>query len=208
MHDLLAERMMQEPLVKGVSMAMQRGSEHEAEAVAYYELERSIDSVTVGFITNDEGTIGASPDRLIGDDGLLEIKVPSPGTHVGYLLNEAGAGDHYKAQTQGQLWVTGRKFVDVMSYCPGLPEALVRFERDEGFIARLAAAVSEFSSRLESFTAMFRERGWITARKEESAERPDEPRLWLDDGDLEWALTRSIEIHQKQATGGESGGMA
>jgi hypothetical protein len=208
MHDLLAERMLQEPLVKAVSFHMQRGSEHEAEAVAYYELERGTDTVTVGFITNDEGTIGASPDRLIGDDGLLEIKVPSPGTHVGYLLNEAGAGDHYKQQTQGQLFVTGRAWVDVMSYCPGLPEALVRFGRDEEYIGRLAAAVSEFSSRLESFTAMFRDRGWITARKEPPAERPDEPRLFLNDDDLEWALTRSIEIHQKQVIGGESGGMA
>jgi hypothetical protein len=201
MHDLLAERMLDEPLVRAVSMAMQRGSEHEAEAVAYYEMERSVDTVTVGFITNDEGTIGASPDRLVGDDGLLEIKVPSPGTHVSYLLNATGAGDYYKAQTQGQLWVTGRAWVDIMSYNPGLPEALVRFERDEEYIGKLAAAVTEFSSRLESFTAMFRERGWITVQKEPPAERPDEPRLWLTDEDLEWALTRSIEIHQKQATG-------
>jgi hypothetical protein len=83
----------------------------------------------------------------------------------------------------------------------------VRFERDEEFIGKLSSAVTEFSSRLESFTAMFRERGWITARKE-PAEQHDEPRLFLNDDDLEWALARSIEIHQKQVTGGESGGMA
>jgi hypothetical protein len=53
---------------------------------------------------------------------------------------------------------------------------------------------------------MFKERGWIAARKE-PVERPDEPRLWLTDEDLNWALSRSVEIHEKQV-GGESGGMA
>lgn len=204
MHDLLAERMMDEPLTKAVSFHMQRGSEHEAEAIAYYEMERGVDTVRVGFCTNDEGTIGASPDSLIGDDGLLEIKVPAPGTHVGYLLSEAGAGDQYKPQTQGQLWVTGRQWVDIMSYNPGLPEALVRFQRDEEYIGRLAAAVSEFSSRLESFTKLFRERGWISeyGRGETPEVFKDDdgdmPRLCLTDDDLEWALQRSLEIHAKQ----------
>jgi hypothetical protein len=161
LNELLAERILHEPLAKAVTMWMQRGSEHEAEAVGYYEMARSVDTVPVGFCTNDTRTIGASPDRLVGEDGLLEIKVPSPGIHVGYLLSAVGAGDEYKNQIQGQLWVTGRQWVDIMSYNPGMPEALVRFERDEAHIETLSAAVLAFSDRLESVTLTFRDRGWI-----------------------------------------------
>lgn len=161
MHELLAERMLREPQTKAVTMWMQRGSEHEAEAVSYYEMARGVDTEVVGFCTNDEGTIGASPDRLVGEDGLLEIKVPSPAIHVGYLLNADGAGDEYRVQAMGQLWITGRQWVDIMSYNPGMPEALVRFERDEVFIGMLATAVSEFSAKLDAHTARFLENGWI-----------------------------------------------
>ena len=195
MHELLAERMLHEPLVKAVTMWMERGSQHEAEAVAYYEMERNLETMPVGFVTNDEGTIGASPDRLVNADGLLEIKVPSPGVHVGYLLAEHGAGHDYRAQAQGQLWITGREWVDVMSYCPGLPEALVRFTRDEEYIAALARAVSEFSARLEAEARKFRQWGWIEDAPEPKPKKTPEdyPALRLTDEDLEWALERSIE---------------
>src|SRR5262245_45091449 len=73
---LLAERLMGHPITENVSMWMKRGSEMEADAVAFYQLQTDSDTVPVGFITNDEGTIGASPDRLVGEEGLLEIKCP------------------------------------------------------------------------------------------------------------------------------------
>tara|TARA_R110000868_G_scaffold156637_1_gene383597 strand:+ start:804 stop:1610 length:807 start_codon:yes stop_codon:yes gene_type:complete len=173
MNELLAERMLREPQTKAVTMWMQRGSEHEAEAVSYYEMARGVDTDVVGFCTNDEGTIGASPDRLVGEDGLLEIKVPCPAIHVGYLRSAEGAGDDYRIQAMGQLWITGRQWVDIMSYNPGMPEALVRFERDEVFIGMLASAVTEFSARLEAHTAKFRELGWIKDPEPEQIEDYD-----------------------------------
>ena len=182
LNELLAERMLHEPQTKAVTMWMQRGSEHEAEAVSYYEMARGVDTEVVGFCTNDEGTIGASPDRLVGQDGLLEIKVPSPAIHVGYLRNEDGAGDDYRIQAMGQLWITGRKWVDIMSYNPGMPEALVRFERDEVFIAMLATAVEEFAAKLEAYTAKFRELGWIKDPEPEQIE--DYGGLGITDEDL------------------------
>lgn len=194
LNELLAERMLHEPQTKAVTMWMQRGSEHEAEAVSYYEMARGVDTEVVGFCTNDEGTIGASPDRMVGADGLLEIKVPSPAIHVGYLRSADGAGDDYRIQAMGQLWITGRKFVDIMSYNPGMPEALVRFERDEVFIAMLATAVEEFAAKLEAHTAKFRELGWIKDPEPEQIE--DYGGLGISDEDLACMVK---EISDKEA---------
>lgn len=186
MHELLAERILHEPLAKAVTMWMQRGSEHEAEAVAYYEMARGVETKVVGFCTNDAGTVGASPDRLVGEDGLLEIKVPSPAIHVGYLLNSKGAGEEYRIQTQGQLWITGREWVDIMSYNPGMPEALVRFQRDEEVIEKIAAAVTAFSETLESITATFRGNGWIKDREPQVVN--DYDGLGITDEEAAWMI--------------------
>src|SRR3990167_6408597 len=142
---LLAERLMGHPVTEYMSMWMQRGNQAEAEAVQFYELQRDADTIPAGFITNDEGTIGASPDRLVGDDGLLEIKVPSEYIHMSYLMKTGSHYEAYKVQVQGQLWVTGRQWVDVLSWHPELPPALVRIEPDVKFIELLAAAVTQFS---------------------------------------------------------------
>lgn len=160
MHQLLAERMMGRPVIQTPTYWMGRGIALEGEAVAYYEGVRDLDTTMIGFITNDERTIGASPDRFVGADGLLELKVPAEHTHVGYLLAR-GVDAEYWPQVQGQLWVTGRQWVDVMSYHPEMPPAIVRADRDDGFIRTLADAVGEFSRALECKATELRERGWI-----------------------------------------------
>ncbi len=160
MHQLLAERMMGHPVTEFVSTWMDRGQQLEAEAVAYYELQRDAETIKIGFVTNDDRTIGASPDRFVGHDGLLEIKVPREHTHVGYLLTHEVDAE-YRPQVQGQLWVTGRKWADVLSYHPEMPPALVRVERDEAFIAKLSAAIGEFSATLEEEAVRLMGKGWI-----------------------------------------------
>lgn len=200
MNELLAERILREPTTKAVTFYMQRGSEHEAEAVSYYEMARGVDTQVVGFCTNDDGTIGASPDRLVGEDGLLEIKVPSPAIHVGYLRNQEGAGDDYRIQAMGQLWITGRRWVDIMSYNPGMPEALVRFERDEAFIAMLASAVTEFAAKLDSHTARFREMGWIKDPEPEQIE--DYGGMGITDEEM---AAMVAEVEERDRLSGSSG---
>jgi YqaJ-like viral recombinase domain len=162
LHQLLAERMLGRPLVGVVTTWMDRGSQTEAEAVAYYELMSELDTVRIGFVTNDDGTIGASPDRLVGADGLLEIKVPKESNHVGYLLGSSMA--KHRPQVQGQLWITGRQWADVMSYNPEMPHALARIHRDEEYIAKLAAAVGAFALALADATESAYARGWIRDR--------------------------------------------
>lgn len=139
---------------------MERGNELEAEAAQFYELQNDLDSVKVGFCMNDEGTIGASPDRLIGADGLLEIKCPAPQTHVGYLLS--GKIDRgYWPQVQGQLYITGRKWCDWMSYNPEMPPVIIRVERDESFISLMNAALQDFVIKMNIAKQTLIEKGYI-----------------------------------------------
>jgi YqaJ-like viral recombinase domain len=160
LHELLAERILGRPLTGPVTTWMDRGARSEAEAVAYYESLRDLDTTKVGFVTNDAGTIGASPDRLVGDDGLLEIKVPKEHTHVSYLLG-GGIAEKYCPQLQGQLWITGRAWIDSVSYHPEMPPSIVRVSRDEDYIRKLEASVTAFSQALEDLAVAARDRGWI-----------------------------------------------
>lgn len=148
MHELIAERIMKRPLEQYVSWAMERGGQLESEAVASYEFDRDIDTQPVGLITDDRNRWGASPDRLVGEDGLLEVKCPTAGVHVGYLLMRP-VDKRYYPQLQGQLWITEREWVDILSYHPEMPRALVRVERDEKYLQLLAGAVRTFSAELE-----------------------------------------------------------
>lgn len=137
---------------------MQRGSSIEREAVAWYELERGVTVTEVGFCTTDDGRWGCSPDRLVGDDGLLEVKCPAAATHIRYLLDN-GPGTGYRPQTQGQLLVTGRGWNDFVSYCPGLPPLLVRLLPDGDYLEGLENALTTFSTYLDEAEKQIRNGG-------------------------------------------------
>lgn len=131
MHTLLAEWIYGAPLESFEGGWMKRGKELEPEAIAAYEFERGVDSLQIGFATTDDGMAGASPDRLIGDDGTYESKCPALQTHVGYMLSPESLYDEYRMQVQGQLWVTGRDWADIHSYFPGLPSVIYRVYKRE-----------------------------------------------------------------------------
>lgn len=155
--ELIAEWLMQRPL-DGVTMPwMQRGKDLEEKAAEFYEFVNDVETKIVGFITNDAGTIGASPDRLVGDDGLLEIKVPSHHQHIEYLLFK-DISKRYKPQLQGQLYVTGRQWVDIVSFHPEMPPAIVRVERDEEYIKILDVALQSFTRYMAELREGLRER--------------------------------------------------
>lgn len=160
LNTLLAERLMGHPTVDVITSWMDRGQQLEAEAVAYYEGLRELDTERIGFITNDSGTIGASPDRFVGDKGMLEIKVPKEHTHVGYLITRAVDAAYYP-QVQGQLWISEREWLDIMSYHPEMPPAVIRVPRDEEYITNLSGAVEAFARDLARATAELREKGWM-----------------------------------------------
>jgi hypothetical protein len=148
MCQLLAERMTGLPTESYESEFMTRGSALEAAAATAYELEMDCDTTKVGFVMDDSRRWGCSPDRLVGEDGLLEIKCPTPPVHISAMLGLET--DNHVIQCQGQLWVTGRKWVDLMHYSPDLPPVIYRVERDEEYIAELAYAVQRFCQSLET----------------------------------------------------------
>jgi len=182
--DLIAERILGRPLESYVSFAMERGSELEDEAFSAYEFERSLDTFEVGFVTDKLGRWGASPDRLVGDDGLLEVKCPDAGVHVGYLLMRP-ADRKYYPQIQGQLWITGRKWVDIMSYHPEMPRAIVRVERDEEYLELLSKAVTDFSQHLDS--------AWLYLREIVGVEPKADDPLELHQSDAEFAAKVGVD---------------
>lgn len=158
LYRLLAERLLGRYLeeTKGFYWA-ERGKQLEDDARLYYEALNEVGTTSIGFITNDARTVGASPDRLVGDDGLLEIKCPAPETHMGYLLDEPVSADYW-LQVQGQLWIAERAWCDVVSYHPDLPSIVIRVQRDEPTIAMLADNIGQLVARLEVLTEKMKER--------------------------------------------------
>jgi len=161
MYKLLAERMMGHPCFEFMSDFMQRGKELESKAVDYFEMQSGKDTYPIGFVTDDKLWFGASPDRGISEDGLLEVKVPKDETHAMYLLGSGSVLDEYRVQAYGQLWVSGRHYTEVISWHPEMPKAIVHTERDEAFIKLLEEAVLEFSAKLEAKALELAEKGWM-----------------------------------------------
>lgn len=159
---LLAEWMLDAALDDYVSEWMERGQELEDQAFAYYNFNRDADAKRVGFIKRDDEWVGCSPDALVGDDGGLEIKCPTPKNHV---LNMLEMTSKYTAQVQGTLWITGRKWWDLLSFHPELPPALVRIERDEEYIGKLETAVNAFATQLHYSQCMLIEAGHVDESK-------------------------------------------
>ena len=123
-----------------------RGHELEPEARDLYCMLRDTTVRTVGFISRGKYA-GASPDSLVGDDGLLEIKTKLPHLQIPVLLAGKLPEEH-RAQVQGQLWVSEREWCDFLSYWPGLRPFLLRVYRDDDYIEQLASAVAEFHEQL------------------------------------------------------------
>lgn len=159
---LLAERIIGHPLDEGpFSWAMEQGSSLEKSALKDYQFQTDYQTEPCGFVTDDRERYGASPDQLVGDTGLLEIKCPTIETHMMYLMNEGSAYEEYKIQAQAQLWICEREWVDFLSYHPDLPWSLFRMRRDEPFIAKLKAAVEAFCDDLDRLAAEAQSRGWF-----------------------------------------------
>ena len=150
---LVAERLTGQPSPSFTNAAMQHGIDTEPEARAAYEFRTDNDVVEVGFIDHPEIEMsGASPDGLVGDNGMVEIKCPNTATHIEYL--QAGQPPKkYLLQMQWQMACTGRDWCDFVSYDPRMPEHLrilvVRIERDNELIAELEAAVIEANSEIQ-----------------------------------------------------------
>lgn len=159
MSKLVTERITGQRVKGFENDSMLRGAELEPEAVGYYELRNNVETQPIGFAyKNDLKKFGASPDRLIGEDGCLEIKCPEAHTHIEYLRSNK-LPTEYIVQVQGQMYVTGRKWTDFMSFYPGLPPFIIRVHRDDLFIERLEQALIKFCLDLDQLEQTIRKIG-------------------------------------------------
>ncbi len=144
------------------SRAMEHGREFEAEARRLFAFETNYEVMNGGFCMTADGRFAGSPDGLMGLEqtgedewkasGALELKVPMPETHAGYLLDGDILPVDYKYQVHGHLLVTGAPCCWFMSYCPGMRPLLLKIEPDET-TEKLRAALEDFHGRLTAALA-------------------------------------------------------
>lgn len=154
---LVVERLTGKPTEGFTSAAMLWGTEQEPEARLAYEFATDVSVVQVGLVPHPtiKGT-HASPDGLVGEDGLLEIKCPQSATHIETLLGGAIPAK-YQTQMLWQMQCTGRQWCDFVSFDPRMPEEMrlfiKRLDRDDARIAELEAEVTAFLTEIDATVA-------------------------------------------------------
>jgi len=152
MGQLIAERLTGVKSDSYSDSSMQWGTETEPQAIAAYAFLKDVEVVRIAFM--DHPTIklaGMSPDGLVGEDGMLEIKCPNTSTHIDFLITKM-IPKKYQDQMQWQMACSGRKWCDYMSFDPRMPEHLnkliVRVDRDDKYIQEMEIEVIKFNSEI------------------------------------------------------------
>ena len=150
---LIAERLTGTNGATFTNEAMRWGTDNEPYARAAYEFRTDATVIDAPFIKHPAiEWSGASPDGLVGDDGLVEFKCPNTSTHIETLLG-GGIPEKYRLQMQWQLACTGRAWCDFVSFDPRMPEDmrmfLRRFEREADTIAHLEREVVKFLGEID-----------------------------------------------------------
>lgn len=166
LHEKLCEKFLGWSPDDAGSFAMNQGQIVETIARPWFQFTYDCEVKTVGFITSDDGKIGASPDGLIGDDRGLEIKSPQPPTHLKYLL--AGIlPPIYAPQVQFSLYITRRARWSFVSYSRHFPALVVEVLPDPKAFAAFDEALTLFFSKFDPALArLTAERDAENARQE------------------------------------------
>lgn len=186
--ELVTERFTGEVYPRFETPAMRWGNEQEAFAKAAYAWKARANIEEVGFV--EHPTIfmsGASPDGLVGDDGLVEVKCPNSGTHMETLLTEE-IDERYQVQMLWQMACTGRAWCDFVSYDPRMPPHLrlfvKRFPRDDARIAELETMAVDFLGEVAATVELLRKKYEPPPEPEPDPEPEPEPerkkRDWSD----------------------------
>jgi putative phage-type endonuclease len=154
MAQLVCERLTNQKGESFTNAAMQHGTETEPLARAAYEARYDVLVDEVGFVSHPTIEMsGASPDGLVGEDGLIEIKCPNTATHIETLLSETVPNKYY-TQMQFQLSCTGRKWCDFVSFDNRLPSELQMFvkrvPRDDVYIRLIEDEIVKFLGELDT----------------------------------------------------------
>lgn len=173
--DLVTEILSHKPVTHYVSPAMLYGIENEHWALEAYELrsgskvehneptgkvDAADEIIRVGFVKHPAiERAGASPDGMVGEDGLVELKVPEPRTHIRYVLGGV-VPPKYIPQMMWQMACTGRKWNDFVSYDPRMIDGpdlfIVRLERNDEIIAEMEKQVIRFCGEVDDLVSRLR----------------------------------------------------
>ena len=148
MAQLVVERMTNTQAESFTNAAMQWGTDQEPFARAAYEVQQNVLVDETGLVNHPTiDMAGASPDGLVGEDGLVEIKCPNTATHIDTLLTQTVPGK-YITQMQFQMACTGRQWCDFVSFDPRMPAKaqlfVKRVQRDEAFIKEMEQEIKKF----------------------------------------------------------------
>jgi putative phage-type endonuclease len=140
-----------------VNEDMWRGKIDEPRARDTYS-EHYTPAVEVGFMVREDAgwRLGYSPDGLVGDDGLIEVKCPRAKGHIATIVRSEIPA-HYMAQLQAGLLVSGRQWIDYISFCGGLPMWVQRVTPDERWHEAIVEAVTTCEAAIEEVVAQYRE---------------------------------------------------
>ncbi len=158
MRKLAAERVLGQPHETYSNHHFERGKVMEPEARDLYAFAHEVECVQVGFIRDEEKRAGCSPDSLIGEEGMLEIKTTLPELLIELIEADKFPSTHV-AQCQGNLWVSGREWIDLIVYWPGMPLFEKRAYRDTKYIINLEDEVARFNHELDELTERVRRYG-------------------------------------------------
>jgi len=147
LRELAAERLTGEVQPTYSNADMERGNKFEPELRAKYCFDSDVDIEKVGFVRSTLMATGCSPDGFIGTHGMVEFKSTAP--HLLIEILETGRiPTGHQAQVQGQLWITGRQWCDLVIGWPKLPLSITRIARDEGYMAGLRLELQRFNEEL------------------------------------------------------------
>lgn len=138
-----------------MNAAMRHGTNCEPRARSWYAMRRNCEPQMVGGVQDDAGRFWSSPDALIGDDGLLELKCPTAKTHTSYLLAGPILPAEYRPQVHAHLFISGRAWVDFVSYVDGMPALVVRVEPDD-YTKELRVQAEIFYAKFQAALAKIR----------------------------------------------------
>lgn len=155
MAELALERITGALADRFVTPAMQRGTELESAARAAYEADTGEIVAELGMCLHDTHAFGYSPDGLVGDDGLIEIKCPANSYKLAQLLLTRDIAE-YVDQVQGGMWITGRAWCDVLIYHPSMPLKPIRVMRDDDYIKELEMSLLAFAVEVDAYTDRLR----------------------------------------------------
>lgn len=148
-----------EPMETFSNSHMDRGKEMEDEARSYYAVLASEPLRRIAFARDDARRAGCSPDALVGERGLLELKTALPDILIEHFLKGEFPSAH-KAQCQGNIWLLDRDWLDIEIYWPTMPQPFIkRTARDDAFIRDLETAVANFNTEVDEVVERVRRYG-------------------------------------------------